>query len=306
MDGIGRRSGTGRNELTMNRKRTIAFIVIVVICGGLSFVGTRLAAIATYTAGRDGAAPWLAEAAPSVVELEEEFSKEADGLIDMLLQEQRNLARIIEDPCTPEESILTQVENVITAHERLFRQVGDHVATLRLKLPAAQRERLMGLCAEVVRGPIGQGRGRGYGYGGGRRMGRQNFSDGGRGRGQGYGRGGGGRGYGQRQRQRGRLAQRLGLTEEQMLIAQEQDPNLDSDLTRLRNTLLTERAKLLEMFENARTGNEELLEQINKMVSAYSQIERRIARYLIVLRPYLNAEQQKWLIGLCKHNQDLY
>ena len=288
----------------MNRKRTIAFIVIVVICGGISFVGTRLAAIASNTAGRDGSAPWLADAAPSVVELDEEFSKEADGLIDMLLQEQRNLARVIDDPCSPEASILSQVEKVNAAHEHLFRRVGEHVASLRTKLPAAQRERLMGLCAEVVRGPIGQGRGRGDGYGRGRRLGRQDSSEPGRGpRGRGYGRE---RGFGQRRRQRGGLAWRLGLTEAQVLIAQEQDPDFESDLIRLRNTLLAERAKLLDVFEDTRTTNEELLDQINRLILAHNQIQRRMTRYLLALRPHLNPEQQKWLMGLCQHNWDSF
>ena len=202
----------------------------------------------------------------------------------------------------PDESILSQAENVITAHERLLRQVGEHVSTLRLKLPGMQRKHLMGLCAEVLRGPIGQGRGRDYG--GGRRMGWQDSSRPGRGqRGRGFGREANGRGYGLRRRQRGRLAQRLNLTDEQIQITSEQDPNFESDLIQLRNTLLTERAKLVQVFEDAQSNNEQLLEQIDRMISAHSRIERRIARHLLVLRQHLNAEQQKWLIGLCVYNQ---
>ena len=288
----------------MNRKRTIALTVIVVVCGMISFVGTRITAIGPQKTGYEESAPWLAEAAPSVIKLEEKFNKEADGLIDDLLQEQKSLASAIEDPCTPDELILAQTENVIAAHERLLRRVGEHVATLRLELPGEQRERLMDLCAEVVRGPIGQGRGRGYGYGGPGRMGWQNSSGPGRGpRGRGFGRDANGRGYGLRRRQQGRLAQRLNLTDEQIQITQQQDPNFESDLVQLRNTLLTEQAKLVREFEDAQTGNEQLLEQIDRMISAHSQIERRITRHLLVLRQHLNAEQQKWLIGLCKYNQ---
>ena len=138
-------------------------------------------------------------------------------------------------------------------------------------------------------------------------MGWQDSSGQGRGqRGRGFGRGAGGRGYGLRRRQRGRLAQRLNLTDEQIRIAQGQDPNFESDLAGLRNTLLTERAKLVRMFEDAQTDNKQLLEQIDKMISTHSQIERRIAQYLLVLRQHLNAEQQKWLIGLCKYNNGRY
>jgi hypothetical protein len=289
----------------MNRNRTIALIVIVVVCGVISFVGTRIAAVGSQKTADEASVPWLAETAPSVIEFEEKFNTEADGLIEELLREQKSLASVIEDPCTPDESILAQDENVIAAHERLLRRVGEHVATLRLKLPGAQRKRLMDLCAEVLRGPIGQGRGRGNG--GGRRMGWQDSSGPGRGRrGYGFGREANGRGYGLRRRQRGRLAQRLNLTDEQIIMMQQQDPNFESDLIQLRDNLLAERAKLLQVFENAQTDNEQLLEQIERMILAHSQIERRIARHLLVLRQHLNAEQQKWLIGLCVCNQGRY
>jgi len=287
----------------MNRNRTIALIVVVIICGGISFVGTRLTAIDAQKTGRNASVSWLGEAAPSVVKLEEKFSHEVDELIENLLQEQRKLARVIEDPCTSDESILAQVENVIAVHEPLLRRVGAHVATLRSKLPAEQQERLMQLCAEVLRGPMRQGGGRGYG--GGRLMGRQDSSGAGRGQyGRGYGREAGGRGYGRRRGQGGRLAQRLGLTDEQILIIDEKDPDFEADLNQMRNILLAEREELLNAFTDARTSNEELLNQIDTLVSAHSQIERRIARHLLVLRPHLNAEQQKWLIGLCRYSQD--
>ncbi|MBN2314450.1 MAG: periplasmic heavy metal sensor [Sedimentisphaerales bacterium] len=278
----------------MSRNRTIVFIVVVVACGVISFVSTRLAATGSQKNEHDGSIPWLAQAAPSVIELEEKFNKEADGLIEDLLQKQNSLALAIEDPYTPDASILAQVEKATASHEHLLRRVGEHVAMLRLKLPAEQRERLMGLCANVIRGPIGQGRGRGYGYGGGRGMGRGQ-------RGWGRGREGGGRGYGQRRGQRGRLAQRLGLTDEQIQITQEQDPDFGADLAQLRNTLFADRENLLSMFEDPQIENETLLKQINRLISSHSRVERRLAQHLLILRPHLNVEQQKWLIGLCRH-----
>jgi hypothetical protein len=208
--------------------------MIIIVCGAISFIGTRLAAVGSQKAGRDGSVSWLGKAAPSVIKLEEKFTKEADELIENLLQEQRNLALVIEDPCTPDESILAQVETVIASHEPLLRRVGEHVAMLRSKLPQVQRERLMQLCAEVIRGPMRQGRGRGYG--GGRGMGWQDSSGAGRGpRGRGYGRGAGGMGYGQHSRQGGRLARRLRLTDEQIIIIQEKDPDFEADLTQMRS-----------------------------------------------------------------------
>jgi hypothetical protein len=283
----------------MTRNRAIILIVVVLISGVISFFIARLAAIATQKAEQP--VRWLSDAPPSVVALEESFNREANILIEALLEKQKSLAGAIEDPCTPDDAILAQVETVIAAHEHLLRRVGEHIAALRSELPTAQRERLMDLCAETVRGPIGGGRGRGAGYGGGSRMGPRDGSGAGRGAGGGRGYGGDdGMGYGQRRRLRGGLAQYLRLTQEQTLIAQQHDPDFEADAARLRDALLAERAKLLAVFEDSQTRNDGLLQQIDKLISAHSQIERRIARHVLVLRPHLTADQQKWLIGLCR------
>ena len=160
----------------------------------------------------------------------------------------------------------------------------------------------MQLCVEAVSGQMrilgarmgGQG-GRGYGY----RYGRQ-----GRG-GRGYGYRGGseqgrGAGYGQRFRFRDRLANRLKLTSEQVTLLQENDPNFESESANLYETLMAERDKLLSVFENPESSDDELLNQIENLVSTHSRIERRIAEHVLILRPYLTVEQQKWLIGLCR------
>lgn len=288
----------------MNRKRAIILTAVVLASGGISFLAARLAASRSLAAEQPESVRWLSGAPAAVIRLEEDFNKQADKLVESLLQEQKGLAVALEDPCTPDEAVLARVETVIAAHERLLRQVGEHIVTLRLKLPEAQRERLMTLCADTVRGPLGPGGGRGAGYGGGSRMGPRDGSGAGRGAGggRGYG-GGGGAGYGQRHRLRGGLAQGLGLTEEQIVLAQEQDPNFEADAAQLRDALLAERAKLLAAFEHPQTASDGLLTQVEKLISAHSQIERRIARHVLVLRPHLTAEQQKWLIGLCRRAQ---
>jgi len=100
------------------------------------------------------------------------------------------------------------------------------------------------------------------------------------------------------------LAQSLRLTDEQTTIARQQDPGFEVEAAQLRDSLLAERAKLLAAFEDPRTANDELLTQIEKLISAHSQIERRIAKHVLVLRPHLTTDQQKWLIGLCRRNQN--
>jgi hypothetical protein len=279
----------------MKRNRAIILTAVMTISGGISFVATRLAATGPHQAG-PAAITWLSGAPTSIVELEKGFSGQADALINALLQAQRALATAIEDPCTPDAAILAQVETVIAAHESLLRQIGAHIATLRLELPAGQRQRLMDLCADTVRGPLIRGGGAGRGFGGGSRMGPRDGS----GAGRGYGRGG----YGRDRMLGGGLAQSLRLTDEQIRIGQEQDPQFEADSANRRATLLSERAKLLAVFENPTTTNDDLLGQLDKLILAHSQIERRVAAHVLVLRPHLTADQQKWLIGLCRRTQD--
>ncbi len=103
-----------------------------------------------------------------------------------------------------------------------------------------------------------------------------------------------------RLRVRDRLARRLRLNEEQAKLLLEKDPDFEASSINLRNALMTEREKLLSIFENPNSSDAELLLQIENFISTYSWIERRIAEHVLVLRPYLTVEQQKWLIGLCR------
>ena len=101
-----------------------------------------------------------------------------------------------------------------------------------------------------------------------------------------------------------RLANRLRLTQEQIQLLQENDPNFETDAYDLYRELMDERTNLVSAFENPQSTNEELLKHINNLITTHSKIERRMARHVLLLRPYLTIEQQKWLIGLCRRFQD--
>lgn len=300
----------------MNRKRTAVLAIVSFICGTGAFLNARMTAINRQEAGAGPSRQWLSEASGAAIELEERFGAELDRLITNLAAEQKFLASVLEDPCTPNEVVLERTENVIGVHKHLMRRVGEHVVELRGKLPASNQDYLMSLCAETVRGPISRmggrvgggrqdgfggpgagGRGNGYGRGGGAGRG------GGPGRGGGAGRGGGG-GYGMHLSVRDRLARRLRLDEEQVSILRDKDSGFEADSMRLRDILLTERTAMLALFEDPKSADEELLQQIDRLILAHSQIERRIAEHVLVLRPYLTVEQQKWLTGLCRRSQD--
>jgi len=294
----------------MNRKRTAVLAIVAFVCGAVSFLNARLTALSTQEARPIPSRPWLSEASSAAIKLEERFEAELEELITNLAAEQKFLASVLEDPCTPNEVVLERTENVIGAHKHLMRRVGEHVVELRGKLPASNQDYLMSLCAETVRGPISR---LGSRVGGGRQNGTGRPGPGGRGNG--YGRGGGagreggarrggGGGYSMRLRARDRLARRLRLDEGQVSILRDKDSDFEADSMRLRDILLAERTKLLALFEDPKSTDEELLQQIDKLILAHSQIERRIAEHVLVLRPYLTVEQQKWLIGLCRRSQD--
>ena len=76
------------------------------------------------------------------------------------------------------------------------------------------------------------------------------------------------------------------------------DPNLESEAVSLNENLVSEREKLLSIFQNPQSSDTELLEQINNLILTHSKIERILAEHVLVLRPYLTIQQQKWLIGL--------
>ena len=284
----------------MNRKRTAILAIVAFACAVISFFNARLTALSDQKTEH-----WLSDSSGLVVELEEKFDEELNSLINNLAAQQKSLAHSLEDPCSPNEVVLERTEDVIGAHEHLIRQVGQHIVELRGKLPADNRDYLMRLCAQTVRGPMSRLGGRAG------RGGRRNGTGPGgpNGRGYGYGRGGGpghgGQGgYGMGLRVRGRLAQRLGLNQEQAKLLQEKDPDFEANSMNLRFALMTEREKLLSIFENPDSSDDELLQQIENFIATYSSIERRIAEHVLVLRPYLTVEQQKWLIGLCRRSHD--
>ncbi len=293
----------------MSKKKTTIFVIISLTAGAVSFFNARMTAQSQQNQAQMTSQQWLMDAPRTVAESEAKFNDEADKLITNLQSLQNSLAAALEDPCTPDAIVTGNVDDVIEAHEHLIRRVGEHVVELRNELPESNREHLMQLCAEAVSGPMsrlgarmggpgsgsGQG-GRGYGYG------RQ--GQGGRGYGYRGGSGqGGGAGYGRRFRFKERLANRLRLTAEQVTLLQENDPNFESESMYLYEDLTAERQKLLSVFENPESSDDELLQQIDNLISTHSRIERRIAEHVLVLRPYLTIEQQKWLIGLCRRSE---
>lgn len=98
-------------------------------------------------------ASWLSLTPGQTSALERgEFASETLALNQKLQAERERLVALFEDPQAPDEALLQQVESVITAHDSLERHVARYVVNLRRQLPSEQQRRLMGLCANTVRG----------------------------------------------------------------------------------------------------------------------------------------------------------
>ena len=111
-------------------------------------------------------------------------------------------------------------------------------------------------------------------------------------------------GYNQQFRFWNRLTNRLRLTQEQVTEIQQADPNFAIDSGTLYEELMSERQKLLSVFENPQSSDTELLEQIENLILTHSKVERTIAEHVLVLRSFLTIDQQKWLIGLCRSSHN--
>lgn len=298
----------------MNWKRTAIFVIVILASGIISFFNARLSALSEINQQGEPSQNLFNDVPKTVIESEENFDREIDGLFDNLETQQKSLAADMEDPCSTNEVIMEKLENVISAHEHLLRRISEHIVELRHELPEDNREELMRLCAEAVSGPMsrlgGPGRGarwietgqdtpngRGYGYG----------RQGNAGRGGGYRRRGGGQadrnGFGRRSRVMERLANRLRLSQEQIRILQDNDPNFETDAYNLYRELTAEKEKLVSIFENPQSNDDEFLQQMDNLIITHSRIERRMAEHVFILRPYLSIEQQKWLIGLCRRSE---
>lgn len=279
----------------MKSKKNIIFVVITLVSGLISFFSSRLNAMAQQEQAQ--------QISREITAQDEQFNNDTEQLIVNMEELQGSLETAIEDPGSTNETILQQAENVSEAHEQLLHRVGRHVINLRRRLTGQNRQYLMQLCAGTVSGPMRRmaaltGTTGSQGQGRGNRFGRQGNTT----RGYGYRRGqeqNSNAGNGRRLRFRNGLTTRLQLTDEQVTLLQENDPDFEVEAENLCNVLIAERQKLLSSFLNSQSSDDELMQQIDNFVSAHSRLEKRILQHILVMRSGLTDEQLKQLVGLC-------
>lgn len=98
------------------------------------------------------------------------------------------------------------------------------------------------------------------------------------------------------------LAQWLHFDKEQSAAVDEHDPQFPKEVRKLREALAEERGRLIALFENVDTPNDDLRQQINTVIETHNQLEWRVADYLLTVRHHLTPAQQQRLFSLCAEN----
>ena len=275
-------------------------IVSMIIAGaafGMSFLVTRNVVDASnqehplHRSMRN----WLGispEQAIIMHQLDNSFDEEVSVLVSSLYQEQAALANLIEEGDSTDEKIMGQVDKVIAAHDGLIRRVGGHILAIRKQLSPEKQKKLMGFCARIIRTRGGQ-----------KRQCWQECDGCPLGQGQKAGQGAvdcpAARGNKCGKCQRCPFAQGVGLTTGQDFLVHQKDPEFDEESSQLGAEVRKEHEQLACLFEITSTTDDEIQEQLEKLIAAHDRLERRMARHVLLVRGCLTPEQQKKLVGLC-------
>lgn len=76
-------------------------------------------------------------------------------------------------------------------------------------------------------------------------------------------------------------------------------PLFSEDRRRLEVALAEQRERLARLFEQADAGDEQILAQVERVIEAHNALERRVAEFLLAVRPHLTAEQAHRLFERC-------
>ena len=274
-------------------------LILACIAGVVSFYITRGLNARSEHSDQGSMKAWLAftdEQDEAIRRSDPDFDTEAAELSLAFIAERQQLARLLDAPASSDEQVTAQVERVIEANHALIKRVVAHILAVREHLSPQQQQQLMRLCSNIIRGRAGKGRLLGGDNGG---PGRQHFSRGkGNGRGPGRFGQGQGRGQGRRRRHRRRLARNIELTPEQIQIFEELDPEFEAESTELAKTVSEEHEQLALLLETPSTNDNDILQQLEKLLESRARLERRTSRHVLLIRPHLSPEQQKILVGL--------
>ena len=102
-------------------------VALAAAAGVAAFVATPDKARQPRRGQRGPLARWLQlspEKAEAVRRADADFERDADLLTDNLRSEREKLAALLDDPKTPAQQILAQVDRVIAAHSDVAKEIG--------------------------------------------------------------------------------------------------------------------------------------------------------------------------------------
>jgi Spy/CpxP family protein refolding chaperone len=94
------------------------------------------------------------------------------------------------------------------------------------------------------------------------------------------------------------MARWLGLSQQQRDVIETQDPTFWQDVIGQRERLAGERDRLARLLEDPTATDQQITAQVEGMIVLGNEVERRVAKHLLVVRKVLTPEQQKQLFGL--------
>ncbi len=94
-----------------------------------------------------------------------------------------------------------------------------------------------------------------------------------------------------------RLLDWLRLTPAQREAVRALEADFERDRAALEAELEASRSRLAAAFESGTTTDTELLAQVDAVLAAHQAVERRVAEYLVSLRPHLTPAQRTRLLG---------
>ncbi len=95
------------------------------------------------------------------------------------------------------------------------------------------------------------------------------------------------------------LASWLGLESKQVRQVEQITREYSDKRIKLESTLFAERQKLAELFDNDTATDEEILQQVERVIEADSLLERCVVAHLVALRPHLTSKQRTQLYQRC-------
>jgi len=214
-----------------------------------------------------------------IQEQEVEFDREMADLYDRYDLARNRLIALFSTPSTSDHVLLSQMMQVMTAHDDLQRRLVRYALAIRPRLTVDQRDKLMGLLAEYSRGipdtsqmcERGQGQRRGRGWG------RHRYR------------------WGQMRAVYGRIP----LSPEEIQTLRKVDPTFEEESTQLVGDLQRENHVLAGLFEKESAQDVQILSQLERTITAHDVLETRIGRHVLAIRSHLAPDRQRQLMNLC-------